>query len=186
MFLVGPEGSRVPLCLDCNLKLTQLQAAQNAESERMINYLVSQMESSVGLPVSLPRFPERRIIQGGNVALNNIKVSNSTIGVLNTGNVQTIDSALTVLRESGDAALSKGLTDFSQAVLAHPTLAAADKDKLCEILSVVATEATAPKEKRRPFAIRPLLQELATLAGGAAGLAELYDHLRPLLEAAFR
>lgn len=185
MFAFEVEGGQIRLCLDCNLKLTQLNSVQNAESERLINYMTDQMEATFGFYGVSPRFPERKTIQGGNVTLNNIKVSNSTIGVLNTGTIETVDSAVTVIRQT-DPQLSAELLAFSQSVIAEPNLPADFKNKVIELLSVIATEATAPKEKRRSFAIRPLLQELATLASGAAGLTVLYDRLRPLLEAAFQ
>lgn len=185
MFAIQANGGQIPLCLDCNLKLTQLNSINNAESERLINYMTGQMEATFGMSGLSPRFPERRTIQGGNVTLNNIKVSNSTIGVLNTGTIETVDSAVTVIRQT-DPQLSAELLTFSQSVISEANLPPELKNKVLELLSVIATEATAPKEKRRSFAIRPLLQELATLASGAAGLAVLYDRLRPFLEAAFQ
>ena len=100
MYLVGPEGKEVPLCLDCNLKHTQMLAIQNEQLEREMDFLTDHMEFTAGLPSGvLPRYPKRqtKIIQGGTVTLNNIHVSDSNIGVLNTGNLEMVDSAITVL-----------------------------------------------------------------------------------------
>lgn len=187
MFAVQDEhGSTAALCLDCNLKLTQLRTIQNAERERLTNFVIDQAESATGIYGALPRFPERHLIQGGTVTLNNIKISNSNIGVLNTGNLEIVDSAVTAIREAGDPDLSAAFLNLSQAVISEQQLAPNDKNKILEVLSVISSEAAAPKQKRRASAIRPLLQEIATLASGAAGLAELFHQLRPVIEAAFR
>src|ERR1051325_2215311 len=105
MYAVGPEGHEAPLCLDCNLKHVQMLAIQNDQIERTINYLTESMESTVGLPGVLPRFPERqvKVIQGGNMTLNNISVSNSAIGVLNTGNLEMVDAAISALKADPSA-----------------------------------------------------------------------------------
>ena len=77
MFLVGPKGQQIPLCLNCHLKYVQLLDKQNEMLERTINYLTSEMESIVGLPPFLPRYPERKVISTEKVTLNNIKVDKS-------------------------------------------------------------------------------------------------------------
>jgi hypothetical protein len=99
MYLVGPEGQEVPLCLDCEYKRSQIHARQIEQNERMINFLTEQMEATVGMPGILPRFPERKvnIIQGGKTTFNNLTITGSNIGVLNTGNLKIVDSAISVL-----------------------------------------------------------------------------------------
>jgi len=188
MFLVGPDDKRTPLCLECNLKFVQLTVAQNEMYERQINYLTDQMEVTVGLPGLFPRFPVRRppqTVQTGDITLNNIKVDRSVVGVLNTGTIETVDSAVTALHQSGDDQLSAAIQELTQAVVNNNEVVAETKNKILEILSVVATEATAPKERRRLTVIRALLHELAGLMGGAAALGAVWDRIRPILEAAF-
>ena len=107
MFKVGKE--EVPLCLDCNLKLTQMSQMQLEANERMINFLSDQMDYSIGLPVSGPRFPPRKSIHVGGINLNNIKVDNSTIGVLNTGNIESVDVSVTSLQQSGNSQLANAI-----------------------------------------------------------------------------
>ncbi len=185
LYLVGPENAQVPLCLDCNLKHVQLITMQNDMLEREVNYLTDYMDLIVGLPGLGPKYPERKSVSLGGVMLNNIKIDRSTIGVLNTGAIETVDSAVTVLKNSGDGQLAAAILELSQAVLNSGAVTADTKAKPVDILSVLASEATAPKERRRVAAIRPLLQEIATLIGGVVGLAEIWDRVRPILESAF-
>ncbi len=179
------DEAKIPLCLDCHLKYTQLLATQNDMIERTINYLTSQMEASVGLRGILPRFPERKVVQTGDVTLNNIQIDNSTIGVINTGSIETVDAAVTSLRQSGDDKLSSALLELSQAVLSNNEVVNETKNQLIEILSLIATEATAPKEKRRVATMRILLTELSTILSGISSLGELWDRIKPILESVF-
>lgn len=184
MYLVGPEKAQVPLCLECNLKHVQMTTMQNDMLERQMNYLSNYMDIMVGLPGLSPKFPERQTVAIGGVTLNNIKIDRSTIGVVNTGSIETVDSVVTVLKQSGDSQVATAVLELSQAVLDSQALIADTKAKLVDILSLLATEVTAPKERRRSAAMRPLLQEIATHIGGVAGLADIWDRVRRILESA--
>lgn len=184
MFLVGPEQN-VPVCLDCNLKIVQMNAIQAEQLERELNYLSGEMEAIVGLPEFLPRYPERRPVQVTRPTFNQIRVSNSSIGILNTGNIETVSAAVTAISGSGDEALATAIRELRDAIVSDGALNPEAKDKLLEVLGVVSTEATAPKERRKKFAIRPLLRELGDLARDSASLFDAWNRLRALIEAAF-
>src|SRR3972149_2740749 len=91
MFLVGPENAPVPLCLDCKARFVQSIALQNDMLEREMNFLIGMAESTTGVYGVMPKFPQRQVVQLENMTLNNIKVDRSTIGVLNTGTIGTVD-----------------------------------------------------------------------------------------------
>ena len=185
MFLVGEEGSRVPLCLDCNLKLVQTVAAQNDMLVEQMNYLTDAREATSGLSGILPRIPRRNVVQIGDITLNNIKVDRSVIGVLNTGTIQTVDSAVTALRGSGEEALGSAITELSQAILSTPDVPDDVKTQMLEILSFLSTEATAPKEKRRATTMRTLWERLASLISDVDKLIQTWDRVGPILKLAF-
>lgn len=113
MHLVGSGNAQVPLCLDCNLKHVQLITMQNDMLERQMNYLTDYMDMVVGLPGLSPKFPERKNVTIGGITLNNIKIDRSTVGVVNTGSIETVDSAVTVLKQSGDPQLAAAFLELS-------------------------------------------------------------------------
>jgi hypothetical protein len=155
----------------------------------MLNYLSAEMESAVGLPGIMPRFPARpprAIIQSGNVTMHHINIDRSSIGVVNTGYIGQVDSAIGTMRSSGDASGAEGFKQFTEALVSLQSVDSAHKNKLLEILSVLASEATLPPEKRRKSAMRSLLVELATLTSGVADLATLYAHFGPAILALFQ
>jgi hypothetical protein len=117
MYMVGPEGQQAPLCLDCYIRWQNMMLQQQEMHEREMNYLTDEMESLVGMHGILPRYPERRrIIQTGGVILNNIHVSNSEIGVLNTGTIHSMDATVTIMKTEGNQLLANVLATLSEAV----------------------------------------------------------------------
>src|SRR5947208_537253 len=102
MFAYKMGDGKAPLCLDCSLKLTQLTAAQMDMQTRHLNFLTGAMESQAGVPSgTLPRYPERSVVHLEGVTLNNIRIDRSTVGVVNTGTIGLVDSAVTALRQAG-------------------------------------------------------------------------------------
>jgi hypothetical protein len=63
--------------------------------ERRMNYLQDEIAAQVGMPPMGPRFPPRPkpVILGG-VRMNNINVSNSVVGTINTGTIGLIDQSI--------------------------------------------------------------------------------------------
>ena len=180
----GEPGKEVPLCLDCSLKHTQMVSMQQAENERTINYLADQFEMITGVPGVVPRFPQRRvnIMQGANVTLHNINVSNSNIGVLNSGQLEIIDTAITQLnQEAGSEAVSAAVSKLAAEIASSNELSIETKNEALEILSLIAAEATSPKEKRRGAAIKPLLGSLGTIIQSAAGLIQIWQSVAPTI-----
>jgi hypothetical protein len=180
----GDPGKEVPLCLDCSLKHTQMISLQQAESERAMNYLADQFEMITGVPGVVPRFPQRKvnITQGANVAFHNINISNSNIGVLNTGHLEIINSAITQLnQETGSEAVSAAISALTSAIGSSNELSTEKKNEAVEILSVIASEATVPKENRRGAILRPLLTSLSDIIQSAAGLMQIWQSVAPAI-----
>jgi len=189
IYAVGPVDQQVPLCLDCHLKLTQILAIQNDKLEREMNFIIAQAESVVGLHGVLPRFPERqvRVIQGGTMTLNNISVSNSAIGVLNTGNLEVVDSAISALKsDPATKEISDALKQLTNSIAAAQDLASEEKNEAIEILSVVASEATAPKNKRKASVVNRLLAQFPTLIQTSASLLEIWHTVGPSIISFFK
>jgi hypothetical protein len=104
MYKVGEQG--IPLCLGCYFKYSQIQQREMENHERMLNYLSDQIGFVVGMPAIGPRFPPRPqpvVVQGAK--LNNINVSNSVVGTINTGSIGMVDQSITALVQTGAPAL---------------------------------------------------------------------------------
>lgn len=150
----------------------------------LANASAAELESSLGLPVArfhIPRVPAT----GQPVTLNNIHIAGDLLGVLNTGSVETVNNSVTALRNAGDAELAERLARFVESVAQAPDLPAARKREAVELLSMAASEATAPKAERRSAAMLRVLADISTIVGTAATLAIQWDQLQPLLARVF-
>lgn len=178
MFYIGPTEKPFPVCLDCNLKHAQLSAIQCDQLEREMNYAAAHMEAITGMPGTIPRYPPRqvRIVQGGTVTLNNINISQSTIGVLNTGSLQMVDSAITILMGQPETKdIAEAIKSLVNAIASAPELSKEDKNEAIETLSVVASEATAPQDKRKSSVVKRLLAHLPDLIKTSASALTIWD-----------
>ncbi|HET6231750.1 MAG TPA: hypothetical protein VFE05_16870 [Longimicrobiaceae bacterium] len=157
-------------------------------SERMLNHIGAQMDLMTGMPGLTPRFPPRyprTIIQSGDVTMHNIHINNSTVGLLNTGYIGAVDSAVGAMHSGGDEPGAAAFRAFTEKLAELEDVDTGRKNQVLELLSVLASEGAAPKPNRRGAAMRALLTELATLTSGFASLAALHAQYAPAIAALF-
>lgn len=180
----GP--SQVPLCIDCYSKLAHALDLQNAAHERMLNYLSDEMSVIAGLPPIGPRFPERRPpVTVTGATFHSINVKDSNVGVINTGQLHQVDTAVSVIGQQGDPQLAGTLKILIEAVMAHANMGAENQREAVEILSALGSEAVLPKEQRRAGVARPLIGRLRELLSVASDLATVGQASVPIISAAF-
>ena len=185
MYMVG-EKSNVPLCLSCFLKYSQLQQAELENHERMANYIQDEMAATIGMRPMGARFPPRPapVVVAG-VKLNNIHVSNSVVGTINTGSIGTVDQSISALVQMGEPSLAEAIKELSQAVLGSNHLTQNQKNEVVECLSVVSAEAVTPKESRKNAVALALLDRAAKVTNVANDITDVCQKWWPVLVAAF-
>jgi hypothetical protein len=175
------------LCIDCNLKLEHAQALDFQRTAQQFNLAAAAFESMSGLPGLVPRMPVPPVqsLPIANMNVHNINVDNSVIGVLNTGCIESVSNAITMLRESGADEIASAISKLTQSVIDTQDASNESKNEILELLSVIADEARKPKQDRRSAVLRPLLSELATGFSGLAGLSQLWQEYGPMIQAFF-
>jgi hypothetical protein len=153
----------------------------------MIQRQIDQLEAEVYAEAELP--PPEHLqrppvhVHKGPLNVSNIQVRDSNIGVLNTGQLVMVGSRISVLAQRGETGLTAALTDLTRAVIESSEVSAEQKNEIIELLSGIASEAVAPRERRRRTVLRSLIQSLATAIGVASGLITIWDKVRPMVEA---
>ncbi|PFH04482.1 hypothetical protein BCF11_5265 [Collimonas sp. PA-H2] len=183
---VGMIGNN-PLCLTCYATLAQIAQQQIENAERMMNYSLDQMAEVSGIPSSffsrLPPRPSPVVI--GEVKLNNINVTGSTIGTINTGSIGTVDQSITVLKQTGEPGLADAIKALSEAILESKDLNETQKSELVDSLSAIAQEAAATKDTRRNSVALTLLNQAMKVTALAGDITDICQKWWPILVAAF-
>lgn len=173
------------LCIDCQLKMQQIHSRQNAENERMINFFADHIDAISGLPRTGARFPERQIVDSPEFVMNKINITDSNVGVVNTGTVHSIEAAVNVIAEGGNAELSEALAELTQGILDDENLGDEERKGALDLVNTVSAEASLAPEKQRKVIIKPLVGELAQLLQGSAAAMTIYEKVLPVLQALF-
>ncbi len=94
VYAIGPE--QVPLCLPCGVLHQSIIDRQLAELNRQADRALDDMEAIAGVPLpGRRRTPPPVIVSGA--TFHNINIANSNVGVVNTGQLHQVDTAVSVI-----------------------------------------------------------------------------------------
>ena len=183
MYLVGDKNN-IPLCLDCYAKLSHIENMQFLQSAAMSNQASDDMDMMTGFPSSGGRLPVQAIAQAmkRSHTLNNIHISQSQIGVLNTGSIQRIDAAITLSKGSDAEEIGSLINGLTQAVIQSRELDATQQNEIIDLTETLAEEVVG---KRKPATITAVMKAITEKVTGVAALAgaadRLWQAIKPLL-----
>lgn len=174
MYRVGDE--EIPLCLDCYSKWSHINHVSFLQNAAMMNHSMDQLDMSVGIGLSGDRIPIAAIAKAmqGSPMLTNITLSNSQIGVLNTGAIKKIDAAITLSQGSDAQQVAQLLREFTELVISAEELTAEEKNEVFELTEAVAEEVVG---KRRVSMITSLLKSAKERVGGVLALSNAAEKL---------
>jgi hypothetical protein len=170
-----------PLCLDCYHKWQDIADRRIAYMESFLNHADDEIRYAIlgGEPPRLnTSFPIRATINQGDIHMNNINISGSTVGMLNTGNIQdvkNIDVNITSLINTGNEEVANALKKITEAVAENVDISDGDKSEILDQLNELSGQAAISPEKRaKPGVIKAIVKGLAASLGAAGGLAEVW------------
>lgn len=119
----------------------------------------------------------------------NIIISQSNIGLLNTGELEDVKSIsvnITSLQNSGYAEVAEALKNLTEAVVNSQELSSEKQSEVLDQLTELSRWATLTAEQRaKPGVLKAVLGGLATTLGAAGGLAEVWSTWGPAIRAFF-
>jgi hypothetical protein len=185
------KGDDLSLCLDCSHKLQSVLDSQQSIRDRqwlqnaaMMNHALDEMDAIIPVGPRMGRLPVPEIANAmskGSV-YNNINVSNSSVGILNTGDLAKIDAAITLTSGSDMEAVGHQLKALAQAILDTQELDAAHKDELIELLQSLSHEIVG---QRKQSVMKALLTSIEERAKGANAVLQLCMGLAALIARMF-
>ncbi|MBC8051181.1 MAG: hypothetical protein H7X92_13705 [Chitinophagales bacterium] len=101
----------------------------------MMNQALHDFDMVTGIPSSDGRLPVQALAQAMRKShtLNNIHISQSQIGVLNTGSIQRIDAAITLSKGSDVEEIGAQIVGLTQAVIQSKELDTAQQNEIIDL-----------------------------------------------------
>jgi hypothetical protein len=174
MYQVGDDN--VPLCLDCYEKAHRIHAVEFLKNAMMLNQALDDMDEMTGMISNRGRLPVHefaRAITGGHT-LNNISITNSQVGVLNTGAIERIDAAITLSRGSDAAVVAEKLKSLIELVANSEELTDKEKNEVVELAETISEEIVG---QRKPATIAAVMRSLKEKVSGSLAIAAAADEL---------
>jgi tRNA A-37 threonylcarbamoyl transferase component Bud32 len=119
------------------------------------------------------------------MVLNNIKVDNSVVGSINTGNVQAIDVSLTNLHNTGNDQARDALKALTEAILSDTSTGDTQKNELVEQVAFLSEQAVVNATDRNRGLIRATFSALTQAAGTVTAMAGAWQAAEPILKSLF-
>jgi predicted transcriptional regulator len=115
-----------------------------------------------------------------------ITIEGSTVGAINTGNIQKLESVINQVTNQEDARLADALKELTNAILESQEITEAVKDELIEQLTFLAEQITTPKESRKLTIAKTVFDAITGLIRTAPALLVLWDRYGPMIEQALK
>jgi hypothetical protein len=185
MYAIGQE--QVPsLCMEHAVLHQNMVNQQLAELRRQQEQALDDMEMATGVPVRAlmgQRRPQPVVVQ--RATFNSINIRDSNVGVVNTGQLTQVDTAITTIARQGNAQLAAALKSLTEVVLANSALSSPAKKEAVEILSTLSGEATLPANQRKSSIGRTLISRLKEVLGVGADVVEATKDALDIVATAF-
>lgn len=165
LYRVGP-ATGTPLCLDCYSKLEHITFVKFLHNAAMLNQANDDMDAVVGFGFNQKgRIPVAEIARAmsRSTQYNNINITNSNVGVINTGNLARIDAAITISKGTENEEFGARLKDLTEAILGSEEASNEAKQKMIEVAKAISDQAIASKS--------PSATVIGALFGTLAGLS---------------
>lgn len=175
------------LCIDCYAKFQQASYQNHVILASTMNMLLDDVDDMVGLPRSGGRFkiPTPTTINTGETTYNNIRVNDSIVGTINTGNVEKIDSRVSAMQGENRHDLAKAIQHLTQAIIDAPDLKSNDKNSALECLSFLSDQAITPEGARQPTVGKTIISKLEQILANTGSIASIWSEIGPYISSLF-
>lgn len=176
----------IPLCVGHHLKMQQAEYLLFSMRAAAYNVAAGDIDQSIGgilgpTPrMELPRPP----FVGETLTLNNINVSKSTVGSINTGTIQHLDSAISIMQGRGNEKVGEAIKELTEAVVNSAELGNTTKNELAELLESLASQIVAKPEDRKLGVAKAILDSIHKTASSVASLLVIWDRAQGIIHTA--
>ena len=164
----------VPLCLDCWNKFQSAHYMQFLINAASANQALDHMDFISGFHTRGGRIPvaelARAIVKGP--VHNSFNISNSNVGLINTGDLARIQAVVDFTKTTDIEAIGEGIRNLTQAVVDATDIAAQDKRAMIELIQAFGEQAVRSK-KPSAMAILKAIEDRAKGIASIGSAAEM-------------
>lgn len=179
--VVAVDSGRLPLCMDCYQKFSEINARQIEQLQRMTEQAERDLYLVTGMPLPPHLQPKVPVIVRQQVN-NPITVTGGTVGIINTGAIQQAHVSISGVADESVRAVLAALA----AAFEHQTdSAVAQRTEAVELVGGIADEARKPAGERRLGIVKTMVMGLGQLASGVKAANEIWLVAEPMLKKFF-
>lgn len=169
------------LCLHCGRLLADINFRDQLMNMAGANQALDDMDAVSGINLGGGRFPVAALAMAirGPVTQNNITISGSSVGVINTGDLAKINAVITITEGSDAEPLGLAIQQLTQAVLDSNQVASETKRELVDLISALSEQVT---QRRSKSVMAMILKGIDERVKSVNAIWSLYDHVAKLVE----
>ena len=129
------QDGKIPICLHCSHKMEEISHMRFLRNAAMMNQAQDDLDAALGIPTSPGRIPvsSLALAMKKQPTLNNISISNSQIGVLNTGSIEKIDAAITLSKGTDAEIVARHINNLIDAVTQSNDIDNNEKNEIIDL-----------------------------------------------------
>jgi hypothetical protein len=137
-----------------------MQFLQNAA---MMNQALDQMDLVTGIPLGGGRIPVAALagVMNKGSTYNNISISNSTVGAINTGDLAKIDAVITLAKDTDVEPIGDAIKALTQAIIDAREIDKSARQELIDLVQTIAEQVVGARKKPVLFSLLRGLEERA-------------------------
>jgi len=186
MWVVEVGKGRAALCLDCQSKYQQIQVTKHNMLVDEMNYLAEEIDFVSGFPGS-PRY--RRVPSITQINPRNeshITVNADQIGIVNSGSIGEINSAITLTKQSNNPQIGDDLRSLTELILSDKDVTNEIRDSLIESLAFLAEQLKQDNQSRKRSMISTVLVNITSSIGAVTGALGIWEKVKPFFESCLK
>lgn len=175
------------LCLDCNFKVSQIRYSEFLINAAMMNQTMDDMEMAVGMQMSNERIPVAELAKAaqGKTVHNNIQIDRSSVGVINTGDVEKINAAITLTKETDAEEIGLKLKSLTQTVLDSNEFNNTSKNELIDLIQSLSEQIIGSHGGRKKSVALSLLNGIEERVKNVSSAWKIFKEMIPLVKEIF-
>lgn len=178
------QYENIHFCLDCYHKIIQINNIQFLQAAAMANQALDDMDMVTGMRTTGGRVPVAALAMAARGSdrnvYNNIKINQSTVGILNTGDLAKIDAVITLSKETDIEQIGMQLKELTQAIVDSKENSDNEKQELIDLVRSIAEQI---QSSRKKSVIISLLKGFEARIQTVSAAIPIYEKMKPMIQA---